>query len=547
MMLAWRSGGWSKGGNMPTVIGNGITGPRVHTRRAVLQYSLGAIAAAGAGTLLGPDGLAAASVVKPKRGGRLLVGMSGGGSGDTLNAGHAAENLDFARAAQLYDVVVQQDLNGDFTPSLAEELTPNKDFTVWTIRLRKGVTFHNGKSLKAEDVRFTMQRIVTTQLFGAAGFGLVDIKNMKIVDPLTLQVPCSVPYSTFPYAFYNYGFAGIIPAVGYNPNKPVGTGPFMYKSFTPGEESVFVKNPNYWAEGEDGKPLPYVDEVVITNYTDETSMVNAQISGVVDCIAPLTYVSTDALKSAGQKTLIYNAGFWVPFTLRTDIPPFNEVEVRQAFRLIVDRPQMIDQVFGGYGVLGNDIFSIQDPAYDHAIPQRVQDIDKAKFLLKKHGLQPMTTTLVTGPIFDGSVEAATVFAEQAAAANVKVNLKQTTVTDYYGPNYLKWDFAQDWWGPNPYLVTASQATVKNAPINECHFSNARYNELYTQALAQPIGPKQTELIHEMCLIDYDEGGYIIPFYAPLVDGFSPNLVGPVKNVIGSLSGQYFKSFWFKGK
>jgi len=534
---------------MPTGNGFESTGPRTHSRRDVLQYSLGAIAATGAGAALDAGwlatGAAAATAGRPRRGGTLRVGMSGGGSGDTLAAGHAAENLDFARAAQLYDVVVQQDLNGTFSNSLAAEMTPNKNFTVWTIRLKSGITFHNGKTLHAEDVRYTMQYIVKNKLFGAAGFGLADVKNIKILDPLTLRVPCTVPFSTFPYGFYNYGFAGIMPAVGYNPNKPVGTGPFMFKSFTPGQESVFVKNPNYWLDGEDGKPLPYVDEVIITDYTDETSMVNALISGVVDCIAPLTYVSQSTLKSSGKSTAAYNAGFWVPFTLRTDVAPFNNVDVRQAFRLMVNRPQMLEQVFGGFGAIGNDIFSIQDPEYDHAIPQRVQDIAKAKFLLKKHGLEGMTTTLVTGPIFNGSVQAATVFAEQAKAAKVKVNLQQTTVTDYYGPNYLKWKFAQDWWGPNPYLVTASQATANGAPINECHFNNARYNQLYKQALALPAGAKQADVIHEMCMIDYNEGGYIIPFYAPLVDGWSPKLVGPVKNVIGSLSGQYFRSFWFK--
>lgn len=537
---------------MSTESENDGAAPRVHSRRSMLQYSLGAIAAVGAGsaleipaTMAGAASLESLLAGKPRRGGTLRVGMSGGGGGDTLNAGHAAENLDFARAAQLYDVVVQQNLNGSFSNSLAEEVTPNKNFTVWTIRLKKGITFHNGKTLHAEDVKFTMQNIVKNKLFGAAGFGLAEVNNIKIIDPYTLQVPCSVPFSTFPYGFYNYGFAGIRPATGYNPNKPVGTGPFMFKSFTPGQQSVFVKNPNYWLDGADGKPLPYVDEVVITDYTDETSMVNALISGVVDCIAPLTYVSRAALKSAGKSTLAFNAGFWVPFTLRCDVPPFNNVDVRQAFRLMVNRPQMLDQVFGGFGALGNDIFSAQDPEVGHSIPQRVQDIAKAKFLLKKHGLEGMTTTLVTGPIFDGAVQAATVFAQQASAAGVKVNLQQTTVTNYYGPNYLKWKFAQDWWGPNPYLVTASQATAKGAPINECHFSNGRYNQLYKQALALPAGPKQADVIHEMCMIDYNEGGYIIPFYAPLVDGFSPKLVGPVNNVIGSLSGQYFRSFWFK--
>ncbi len=148
---------------MPMEIKNRNIGQQVTSRRALLQYSLGAIAAAR-GTI--PEtGAAGAAVAMPKRGGTLQVGMSGGGSGDTLNAGHAAENLDFARATQLYDVLVEQDLNESFT-FIGGGITPYKDATVWTIRLQKGITFHNGKSLEAEDVRYTMQRIVANNLYG---------------------------------------------------------------------------------------------------------------------------------------------------------------------------------------------------------------------------------------------------------------------------------------------------------------------------------------------------------------------------------------------
>ena len=162
----------------------------------------------------------------------------------------------------------------------------------------------------------------------------------------------------------------------------------MLKSFTPGQQSVFVRNPNYWEDGADGKPLPYLDEVVITDYSDETSQVNALISGAVDCIDLLSYESIAPLKAGGQEYLVSDGGSWVPFTMRVDVAPFNEVDVRQAFRLIVNRPQMLEHVFGGYGLVGNDIFAIEDPEYDHAIPQRVQDIEQAKFLLNKHGIAP---------------------------------------------------------------------------------------------------------------------------------------------------------------
>jgi peptide/nickel transport system substrate-binding protein len=540
-------------------LGQPLVGLSAHSRRDFLGYSLKAVAAAGAGTLLAAcssSGTKAASsatsksatsvaATRPKRGGTLTVGLTGGGSGDTINAGHAAENLDFTRMTQLYDVLVEADLNSILQPALAEEITANSDSTVWTIRLRKGVTFHNGKDLTSEDVLFTINRIVSEKTFGAAGFTLVDVKNIKIVDPLTLQVPCLSPYSTFQYAFYNHGFAGIIP-VGYDPTKPVGTGPFMYKSFTPGQESVFVKNPNYWQDGEDGLPLPYVDQLVISDYSDESSMVNALVSGAVSAISPLTPPSIAALTGGGKSHTVSEAGYWVPFCMRTDVAPFNLVDVRQAFRLLVNRPQMLEEVYSGLGTVGNDLFAVTDPAYDTSLPQRVQDIEQAKFLLKKHGLENMTTTLVTGDIYNGAVQAATVFAEQAKAAGVTVNLSNIPSSTLYGPNYLKWTFSQDWWGPNPYLIDVSQATLNTAPINECHFDNAQYNQLYSEALAAPFGStKQTDIVHEMMTIDYNEGGYIIPFFAPSIDGYAPNVVGPVPNKIGPLSGGFFKTFWFK--
>ena len=535
-------------------INMGHSGPRRHTRREFLQYSLGAVAAVGAGSVLEACGSSTAPTAnsspsgagsKPKRGGTLRAGLSGGGSSDTLDGDACVENVDFARAPQLYNEVIEGDLDDIAKLSLAEEISSNKNATEWTIRLKKGITFHDGKPLTSEDVLFTMQRIVSKNFSGALGLAPVDLKNVKLVDSLTLTIPCHTPYSTFPFAMTNAGEQSIVPT-NYNPKKPVGTGPFMYKSFTPGQQSVFVKNPNYWEDGADGKPLPYLDEVVITDYSDETSQVNALISGTVDCIDLLSYSSIAPLQNGGMSHLVSKGGGWVPFTMRVDVAPFNEVDVRQAFRLLVDRPQMLEHVFGGFGTIGNDIFGIEDPEYDHSIPQRVQDIAQAKFLLNKHHLLPLKVTCITGPIHQGAVEAATVFAQQASAANVTVALQQTTVTEYYGSNYLKWVFAQDWWGSDYYLPQVSFATLPHATWNETHFSDPHYTSLYQQALATTDKAKQTEIVHEMCMIDYTQGGYIIPFFAPTIDCYSPKLVGPLPAKTGtSLSNYWFKNFWFK--
>jgi peptide/nickel transport system substrate-binding protein len=235
----------------------------------------------------------------------------------------------------------------------------------------------------------------------------------------------------------------------------------------------------------------------------------------------------------------------VPFTMRVDQRPFSDVRVRQAMRYIVDRPQMLETLFGGYGKIANDLYGSNDPDYDHSIPQRVQDIPRAKSLLKAAGYENLTTTLVTAPIFAQATGAATVFAQQAKAAGVNVLLDSIPVSTLYGPSYLKWTFAQDFWEPLYYLTMAGESSIATAPYNETHFSNARFTSLYRQALSTLDQNLQREIVHEMQWIEWNEGGYIIPYLTPFLDAHSPKLKGvlPGKELpLGNLS---FKNYWFE--
>ena len=201
-------------------------------------------------------------------------------------------------------------------------------------------------------------------------------------------------------------------------------------------------------------------------------------------------------------------------------------------RLLVDRQQMLDLVFGGFGTLGNDVFGIWAPEYDHSLPQRHQDIDQAKSLLKAAGAEGLHVTLVTSDIAQGTVLAAQVFAQQASEAGVSVSVDDVTVNEFYGTNYLKWPFAQDYWFYNFYLPQVSLATLPSAPFNETHWDNARYNSLYAQAIATVDPALRTEIAQEMQRIEYDQGGYIIPFFPPVIDGFGANVGGLVPSKIG---------------
>ena len=518
------------------------------SRREFLKAGLAGSLAIGAGGLLDACGtgntikaFTASTAGKPQTGGQLRAGLTGGSTADTLNPLNAITNVDFSRINNLYEPLVGLTPAAQPVNVLAEELTPNANATEWTIRVKQGITFHNGKPLTADDVIYTFRSILNPKAPGSAAAGLasIDAKGLTKLDTYTVRIPCSTPFATLGEALAIPGYSAIIP-VGSNPDVAgVGTGPFKVKSFSPGTQSTFVRYNDYWKGGS-----PYLDEIVITDYADQTSQVNALLAGQIDAVNLLSEDVISEVQGESKNVLLSAGGGWNPFTMRVDAKPFNDVRVRQAMRLVVDRQQMMDLVFGGFGTLGNDVFGIWAPEYDHSLPQRHQDIDQAKSLLKAAGHDNLTVTLVTSDIGQGTTQAAQVLAQQATAAGIKVNLDTVTVTDFYGPGYLKWVFAQDYWYFNFYLPQVGLATLPTAPFNECHYHNPAYNKLYAEAIATVDTAKRQELAHEMQLIDYTDGGYIIPFFPPVIDGYGSNVNGLVPSKGGlSLNGYDFKQLW----
>lgn len=475
----------------------------------------------------------------PKRGGTLRFGANGGASTDTLDAHLPLTNTDNARMAMLYDQLVRLDNDGTLELVLAESITPNKDATEWTIKIHAGVVTHKGKDFTAKDVLFSIRRMFQVKSGGAAGLGNVDLANSRVIDDTTMVLKYQKPYSEVVNGLTNYA-SNMVPT-GYNPKDPDGTGPFKFKSFKPGVSSTFVRNDNYWVKG-----LPYLDAIVTTNIADETAQITGLQSGQLDVINFLSATSVSTVKSAGMATVISKTGGFGPFTMRVDTTPFTDVRVRQALRLVVDRKQMLAQVFGGYGTAGNDVFGITDPLFPKDLPQREQDISQAKSLLKSAGHSDLSLELVTTDSAPGMVNAATVFATQAKKAGVKVSIKKQNQTDYFSNSYLKVPFSQDYDPTNTYLIGVSQWTAGlKAPYNPTFFNDPKYLSLYGQATSTVDKTKQAELIREMAMIDYTSGGNIVPYFFPTIDAHVPSLQGVQESATGlSPGGFYFKKMWF---
>jgi peptide/nickel transport system substrate-binding protein len=526
-------------------------GPDV-TRRKLLQGAGAGLLVVGGGGILAACGssssggtgattnTAGTNEGKPKAGGVLRVGAQGGSNTDTLDAHNILTNTDYARGAQLYDPLIRQNAEGHPELALAESIEPNKTATEWTIKLKSGVKFHDGKPMTAKDVLFTFNRIITGEFPAFTVLGTLDLKASKVVDDLTLLVKFTAPYSIFSEALAGrFEYTYIVP-IGYNPKKPIGTGPFKLKSFTPGRESVTVKFDEYW-----DAPKPYLDEIRTININEETAQVSALQSGQVDCVDYLTAASISTLESSGMVVSIAETGGWSPLCMMVNAEPFKANEVREAMRLAVDRKSMLESVFAGNGNIANDIFGRYTPGVENAqLPQREQDPEKAEALLTKAGKSGLSVSLYTTEIAPGMVQTAEVLGTQAKAAGMNVTVVKQPTTEYFARSYLKVPFGLDWWAYQPYLVTAGQATVHGAPFNFTEFNNPKYDKLYNEAISTTDVKKQEELTTEMVTIDYEEGGYIIPYNFPIIDAWAPNVHGIKPSVLGqALSNFQFQNFW----
>lgn len=481
----------------------------------------------------------------PVKGGTLTLGVSGGTSADTLDPLTATNNIDFQRALGLFDYGYYPDDDFVFQPQLIEESTSNKDATVWTVTLRDGIEFHNGKSLEAEDLIYTMQRMFDLPYSGVAShFSSVDVSGLKKRDRLTVEMPMKRPFSILTNQFVTLP---IVPE-DFDPKKPVGTGPFMFKSFSPGRESTFVRNPNWWGGFWQVPGTPYVDELVMLDLSDDTARVNALLSGQVDAVDAIPYAQAPVVETQGYSLFNVPAGNWRPFTMRVDVPPFNDVRVRQAMRLIVNRQQMVDQVLNGFGTIGNDLYSPQDPnVRSVGLEQREQDLDQAKSLLAQASAEDLHVELVTSNIAAGVVEASSVLATQAADAGVTIDVRKVDGTSFYGDQYLKYPFAVDWWSSYPYLDQAMSSDGPDAKWNETHWDDAEFNNNYYKALAEPDPKTRAGYEHEMMRIQHERGGYLIWGFPNTVDAHSQQLQGMVPTQWGqSFSDSTFWRFWLDG-
>jgi peptide/nickel transport system substrate-binding protein len=509
------------------------------TRRSLLKGGAAAGAVAAIGPLAGAcggttsDPSPSSSAGAAKKGGVAKVGIVGGSSKDTADPHNSAFEPDEALNWLMFEGLVE--FSPDYKPTLvlAEEVTANADATEWTVKVRQGVLWHDGKPLTADDVVYSFKRIVDPKnpLQGASGLPGLTPAGITKVDAQTVKFTLEKANVLFGTDGLASRLVHVVP-VDFDPMKPIGTGAFKLETFRPGEQFEF----SAFADYHDGPAL--LDGITVIEFADPTARVNALLSGVIDALMSLPPSQLTVLEATpGMVALNAKSGGWIPIVMRVDQKPFDDVRVRQAFRLIADRQQIMDQAYAGVAWLGNDIYSPFDPGYPSQLPQRAQDLEQAKSLLKQAGYDnDLTVELVTGDAAgSGAVDAAQVYSEQAKGAGVTVKVNKVDSAVLFGEDYTKWTFSMTYWGLRNYLQQAAVCMMPGAPYDETHWDNAKWLSIVTEAFSTVDDTKRNALITEAATMDYNEGGYIIPTFKNQLDAYSSKLGGFVTNDVMGIS------------
>jgi len=486
------------------------------SRRDFIRFAV-----AGGLTIAAADRLfvSTARAATPKPGGRFRLGVAGVNTTDshdpaTWGTG-ALTNIGLWGA--VYNNLAEVAPDGRLAPELAEAFEPSADAKTWAFKIRKGVTFHNGKTLDADDVVASFNHHRGADSKSAAKAIMESIVDIRADGKETVVFELTEGNADFPYICTDYHLV-IGPAADgkIDWETPVGTGGYRFSSHEIGVRMALTRNPGYWKEGR-----AHFDEVELIGINDVAARMNAIVSGEVDAIGRVDLKSIPLLSRYSDAIVIEEVTGTQHYTMPmfTDTAPFNDNNVRLALKHAVDREAMVRTILGGHGIPGNDHpITPANRYYAADLPIREYDPDKAKFYLKQAGLESLKVDLsAADAAFVGALDAAVLYKEQAAKGGIDINVVREPDDGYWTNVWTKKPFVMCFWGGRPTEDWMfSLVYAKSAPWNDTHWDNERFNTLLLAARAELDEGKRRDLYREMQQLVRDDGGAIIPMYANYV-------------------------------
>ena len=500
---------------------------------------LGLMSALGIGVGLGGTLIGAATTAyaqAPKKGGKLRVAGFGSSTADTLDPAKQSYSTDYCRCTMFYNGLTELDPNMNPKLALAESIENDKA-TVWTIKLRKGVQFHNGKELNAEDVVFTLKRHHDPAT-GSKAKALADVmKEIVATGTHEVKITLSGPNADFPVVLGTYHFL-IVPAGTTDFTKGIGTGAFKCKEFTPGVRSIAVRNENYWKQNAG----PYVDEIEYFGIPDVGARVNALLAGDVHMVGNVNPASAkQILATKGFEIFVTKSGNYTDLVMRGNSAPGNNPDFVLGMKHLMNRDLIKRNVFQGYAEVANDQPVPPLNRYFAAdLPQRKFDPDLAKSLLAKAGALSSPLEVVTSPAATGSVEMGLLLQQAAQGIGMKIDLKQVPADGYWSNFWMKVPVGYGNINPRPTAdILFSLFFASTAAWNESAWKNEKFDQHLVSARAETDDAKRRQMYRDMQLMIHEGSGIGIPVFINGLDAHTDKLKGLKPMGTGSMMGYAF--------
>jgi peptide/nickel transport system substrate-binding protein len=524
----------------------GYIGRREFMRRgAVVGMSLPLLSflasACGSGEKNTSSGGSPASKAEVKKGGTMRTGLQAPGSDlDPIVVNNQGA---LAVLSQSGEFLIFSDRELKPVPRLAESWKPNGDGSKWTFKIRQGVKFQDGKPMTAQDVAATFNLHADPDAGSnalSAFTGVLSKGGAQATDDSTVVFELEAPNGNFPFNTSSDNYNLIILPKGFDstkwPKTFPGTGPWKMEKYTPNVGVNYTRNPDYWDKTR--QPLPDRNEIKF--YEKEEAAILGIQGGEVDVLAQFSPVNGKPLLTDPNVTVIeLRASQHRQLHMRTDKEPFNDKSVRQAVALLINRDNIVKGLLEGKSDYGNDSpFAPVYPSTDKSVPQRKQDVEKAKALLSQAGKSSLNVELRGWNGFE-MPQYAELVQNDLKAAGISVKLNFTDSGSYYGDAVFgKSPWLDSTFGLTEYGHRGVPNVFLGAPLksdgtwNSAHFKNKAYDKLvteYVSALDLQSQRAAAKKIQEMLL---DEVPIVFAYFYFYLTATKPTVAGVDVSAMG---------------
>lgn len=483
-------------------------------------------------------GSAEAIATRPRMGGRIRVAAVTSSTADTLDPAKGSTALDYIRHYMLYSGLTQYDPQLRARPGLAESIT-TRDNVTWHIRLRRGVHFHNGKTLSPDDVVYSLMRHRDPATGSKVKAVAEQFARARRIGPHDVELRLTGPNPDLPVILAGSNFL-IVESGRRDFSVANGTGPFTLRHFAPGIRTVVHRNPNYWKPGR-----PYLEEIELIAIPDELSRVNALLSGDVQAVLAVSPGSVRRVRASPNHAVMETkSGLFTDIIMRRDHPTTGNPDFVMAMKYLLDRDLMKRALYRGFATVANDQpISPFDPNFNAAIPQRPFDLDRARFHLRRSGLVNTRLPIYVSPAANGSIDMGSILQEYGARIGLNLAVNRVPADGYWATHWMKHPLTAGNTNQRPTTdLMFSLFFQSTAALNEAGWKNAQFDRWLLEARATTDAARRKAIYGDMQWLVHQKGAVGIPVFISLLDGYDRRLKGLQSIPLGGLMAYNFGEY-----